>query len=147
MAQQERPSPQAFNIGELSAKAECPVETIRYYERAGYLPAAPRSQSGRRVYSDVHVERLRFIRRARELGFSLDRARLLLELSQHPGQPCSDALAIATAHLAEVRRRRAELEQLENALARMVAGCHQGTMSDCSILQPLAECRAPSCGN
>ena len=106
MPHQNHRAPEALSIGELSSRAGCPVETIRYHERSGYLPEAPRTESGRRVYGEMHVKRLGFLRRARELGFSLDRTRALLGLSEQQDQPCSEALMIGKAHLAEVRQRR-----------------------------------------
>src|SRR5688572_27442780 len=90
-------------IGELAARAGTTPETIRYYERVGVLPRPARSGGGRyRMYGSSDVERLTFVRRARELGFSLDEVRELLQLADHPERPCTDVDRLARAHLGAV---------------------------------------------
>ena len=113
----------AFGIGDLSRATGVNIETIRYYERIGLMPAPPRSAGGRRYYGPAHVERLRFIRRARDLGFGLDNIRALMALSSGGAESCAQARAIAAAHLADVRAKLRDLARLEKTLATTVAQC------------------------
>lgn len=124
-------------IGELAALSGCPLETVRYYERAGVIPEPPRTAGGRRLYGDEHVHRLQFVRRARELGFSLERTKRLLRLSERPEASCGEAQDIAKAHLHEVRQRLAELRRIEATLSRMVGECANAAVQTCPIVQPL----------
>jgi MerR family mercuric resistance operon transcriptional regulator len=113
----------ALSIGALSRQTGVNIETIRYYERIGLLPAPPRSAAGRRCYAPEHGERLRFVRRARALGFGLDNIRALLTLAAQDSGSCAQARALAAAHLADVRAKRADLARLEAILADTVAQC------------------------
>ena len=124
-----------LSIGELASHTGVTAETIRYYEREGVIPRAARSGPGRyRRYTGADVERLRFIRRARDLGFSLDEVRELLALADGtPDRPCTDVDRIARAHLAQVDAKLAQLSALRIELDRMVGAC-QSTV-------PIAECR------
>ena len=112
-----------FAIGVLSTRTGCHVETIRYYERAGLLPAPERTGSGYRRYGTVELRRLAFIRRARALGFSIKEIRALLGLADHTRRPCAEARLVAAAHLEDVRSKIADLTQ---TVARCgdVAGRH-----------------------
>ncbi|MBN8841876.1 MAG: helix-turn-helix domain-containing protein [Sphingomonadales bacterium] len=101
-------------IGNLSRKTGVKVPTIRYYEGIGLLPAPPRSEGNRRLYGAKAVDRLRFIRHARELGFEIDAIRTLLQLQENPGQSCAAVDTIAKARLAEV----APVEAVDRGLAR-----------------------------
>jgi len=110
----------SITIGKLSQATAVNVETIRYYERIGLL-AAP----------------LRFIKRGRELGFSLDEIRTLVELADQPGHACSDVDRLVQTHLVEVRQRIADLQRLEAELQRL-AGCNQSSVKDCRIIEALS---------
>lgn len=128
----------AFSIGRLSRLAGVNVETIRYYEKIDLLPAPARTAAGYRQYEQGHVDRLAFIRRGRDLGFSIDAIRALLRLTEHPDQPCADADALACAHLAEVERKITELGRLRDALRKMT-GCRGDCVADCRIIDALTE--------
>lgn len=128
-----------YAIGELARETGTKVETIRWYERDGIMPAPVRTAGGHRVYTAAHRDRLAFIRHARELGFPLDDVRALLRLSDDPQRPCAEAHEIASAHLAAVQSRIARLQALEAELKRMVADCGRGTMSDCRVIESLAD--------
>ena len=105
-----------MNIGELARAADTKAETIRYYERIGLLPAPPRTTGNYRNYSAAHVSRLAFIRRARDLGFSIEQIRALLELADQKEQSCKAVDAIAREHLADVKRKLADLSALRREL-------------------------------
>ncbi|MBF0394819.1 MAG: helix-turn-helix domain-containing protein, partial [Alphaproteobacteria bacterium] len=111
-----------INIGALSQRTGVNIETIRYYEKSGLLPSPARTQGGFRQYEDRHVQRLRFIRRGRDLGFSIESIRALLGLAEQPEHRCGDADRIASEHLAAIERKIEELERLRDALNAM-ANC------------------------
>ena len=125
------------SIGEAARISRVPVETIRYYERAGVVPGPPRSESGRRVYNAAGIARLRLIKRCRDLGFSLAEARALLALSENSDASCGDVKAIAEDHLDEVGRKIRALRDLEAALAELVRECAEGNTA-CPALRALA---------
>jgi MerR family transcriptional regulator, mercuric resistance operon regulatory protein len=127
-------------IGELSRQSECNVETIRYYERIGLLPK-PRRQGGRfRRYGADDVARLRFIRRARQLGFTLGDVRTLLHLAAVPGEPLrAEARQLAAAHVAEVRAKIADLQAMERVLTGAICDCDAGRGPSCPIIEVLSE--------
>jgi Cu(I)-responsive transcriptional regulator len=127
-----------MNIGELARAAETNAETIRYYERIGLLPAPPRTSGNYRDYSAAHVSRLSFTRRARDLGFSIDQIRALLGLSDQKNQLCDAVDAVAREHLAEVKRKLADLTALRRELESLIGQCRHGTIADCRILEALA---------
>lgn len=126
-----------MQIGELARATGCRVVTIRYYERIGVLPKPARGPNNYRVYGDDHRRRLHFVRRCRELGFSLDEVRTLLGLIDAGDYTCDHVRRIAEQHLAEVRARRADLQRMETALAGLVGQCSGGTTPDCSLLEHL----------
>ncbi len=118
-------------IGELSRRTTCNVETIRYYERIGLLPS-PDRQGRYRRYDARDVRRLTFVRRARELGFTLDEVRALLVLSTTDGQSaCTEVRAISVTHLADVRARIADLRAMERVLAAAIRQCDAGEQLGC----------------
>jgi Cu(I)-responsive transcriptional regulator len=127
-----------MNIGELARAAETRAETIRYYERIGLLPAPPRTAGNYRDYSGRHVTRLTFTRRARDLGFSIEQIRALLDLADRKGQSCEAVDAIAREHLAGVKRKLANLSALRRELAQLIGQCRHGTIAECRILEALA---------
>lgn len=129
------------SIGELARRAGCKVETVRYYEKCGLMRAAPRSTGGHRQYSAADLRRLAFIRRARELGFTLDKVRALLAFIDEPDHTCGEVKVLALAHAREVDRRMADLQRLRLALDRMSTKCSGGQYSidDCPIIEALFE--------
>ena len=126
-----------MKIGELANVAQCTVETVRYYEKVGLLPAPPRTTAGYRRYDAHHERRLRFVLRARELGFCLDEVRTLLRLVDESDQPCSEARDLAAAHLAEVRAKIADLKRMERVLKDVVVRCADGTRPECPLIETL----------
>ena len=135
----EQQQPTDLTIGALGKAAGVKVETIRYYERIGLLPAATRTDSGYRIYGPQHVERLAFIRHSRELGFHLTAIRELLALSDDPNRSCADADRIAQGHLREVEGRIASLQALQKELKRMITQCRQDRIADCRVIRVLAD--------
>ena len=125
-------------IGDLAKRTGTKVETIRYYERIGLLPAPARTGGDYRAYDEGHVGRLSFIRRARDLGFPLDDVRELLSLSDRRDRSCAAVDVIARQHLAEVERKLADLTMLRDELAGIIGQCRQGTIADCRIIEALA---------
>jgi len=128
-----------ISIGKLAALSGVKVPTIRYYETIGMLDAPPRSPGGQRRYDDSHLERLRFIRHGRDLGFGLDDLRALQDLSARPDRPCEEADGIARRQLAEVERRIAGLEAVRGELMRMVERCSHGVVDECRVIQTLSD--------
>jgi Cu(I)-responsive transcriptional regulator len=127
-----------MNIGELARAAETKAETIRYYERIGLMPKPARTAGNYRDYSATHVSRLTFTRRARDLGFSIEEIRALLDLADHKEQSCEAVDAIAREHLADVKRKLADLSALRRELETMIGQCRHGTVAECRILEALA---------
>lgn len=126
-----------LRIGELSRRTRCNIETIRYYERIGLLPPPPRV--GRyRSYGISDVERLRFIRSARELGFTLDEVRTLLALALEAEESCEQVRELAEAHLLDVRAKIAALKRMERVLAEGVTSCFAGERPGCPIIEALS---------
>lgn len=130
---------EVYAIGDLARQTGTTVETIRWYERDGIMPAPVRTAGGHRVYTRTHLDRLAFIRHARELGFPLEDVRGLLRLADNPERPCDEADAIARAHLAAVQGRIARLQALEAELSRMIAACGRGRVAECRIIEVLAD--------
>ena len=128
-----------LTIGKLGASAGVKVPTIRYYEQIGLLPEAERSAGNQRLYSRKALQRLAFIRHARDLGFTLEAIRDLLSLSDRPDQPCTAADAIARAQLVEVESRLARLTTLKAELERMVRQCAGGSIADCRVIEVLGD--------
>lgn len=131
------PRAETFSIGELSKQSGVKIETIRYYERINMLPAPPRAANGRRVYGSAEKRTLAFIRRSRDLGFTLEEIRALLAIGGPERASCADVHKIASAHLANVRRKLFDLEKLESILAQTVAQCSEGETPDCPVLNIL----------
>ena len=123
-------------IGVASAVSGVNIETIRYYEREGVIPRAPRTPTNRRLYGDEDIARLRFVKRCRDLGFSIPDIRTLLDLSAGNDAPCADVKALGERHLRGVRRKLDELVNLERALAELVKRCDAGRI-DCLMLKRL----------
>ena len=130
--------PTTLTIGKLGQASGVNIETIRYYERNGFLPAPARSSSGYRHYREDDIKRLRFIRRGRELGFSLEEIRSLLQLAGQPQQPCHEADQLVQAHLAEVDAKIRDLQAIRSVLEQL-AGCQSQTAAHCRLLEALEE--------
>ena len=128
---------------ELARSAGCHSETVRFYEMRGLLPEPPRNAAGHRVYGREHARRLRFVVRARELGFSLAQITQLLRLADDGGSVCAEAKILAVARLDETRRKLADLAKLEQALRHMVAQCDKDGTRGCPIIDTLSD-RAPT---
>ncbi len=124
-------------IGDLSRRSGVHIETIRYYEKIGMLPAPPRTPGGRRIYGPVETRMLIFIRRARELGFTLDDVRGLLALGEPGTASCSDVCAVATRHLQAIRAKIADLNKLETLLIETVTRCSGEDVPECAVLDAL----------
>lgn len=123
--------------GALARLSGVNAETIRYYEKAGLVPDPPRSPGGHRVYGHVHVQRLSFIRRCRELGFSLDTIRNLLGLVDGGTYTCAEVLEIARDHIVDVRSKIRDLRRIEKALLAMTAQCSGKQARECAIVNTL----------
>ncbi|WP_157019636.1 MerR family transcriptional regulator [Mesorhizobium xinjiangense] len=126
-------------IGTLAKRTGTKVQTIRYYEQIGLLPEPGRTEGGQRRYDEEDLDRLAFIRHARQLGFTLEAIRELLDLSDNPGRPCADVDRIAHRQLKEVEARIARLEALRAELKRMLRECSRDTVSDCRVLEVLRD--------
>lgn len=127
--------PHALTIGKLATATGVNVETIRYNERAGLIAPPARTEGNYRSYQSDDMARLRFIRRTRDLGFSLDQVRALLSISGQRERDCGSVDTIATEHLAQVGRKLADLAALRRELADAVASCQGGTVAECRILE------------
>ncbi|TNE37445.1 MAG: MerR family transcriptional regulator [Alphaproteobacteria bacterium] len=128
-----------FTIGPLAQASGVNVQTVRYYEQIGLMPAPHRSEGNQRLYSKTHVDRLAFIRHARDLGFSLNDVRELLELQDKPDMSCAEADQIASQHLGEVNRKILRLQALQTELSRMVDQCAGGAISNCRVIEILSD--------
>ena len=128
-----------FSIGDLSRRAGVKVPTIRYYEQMGLISAPDRTQGNQRRYEKGDLDRLTFVRHARDLGLPIEAIKELLSLSRHPEEPCDRADRIAQEQLDEVREKIARLKKLEAELARIVShdGCH--TIGDCYVIRALSD--------
>lgn len=128
-----------LSIGELSLKTGVKVPTIRYYEQQGLIEAPARTDGNQRRYDRDSLDRLQFIRHARDLGLPLGQIGDLLTLSQKPGAPCAKAHAIATRHLSAVRERIARLDRLARELERIAGLGDNGCVAECKVLDALAD--------
>ena len=126
-----------MTIGTLSGLTGVNIETIRYYEKINVLPRAARAANGRRVYGATERRILAFVRRSRELGFSLDEVRALLRLGGPEKASCREVRAIAAHHLDDIRAKIADLRKLERLLATTVARCTGTTAPECPVLDIL----------
>lgn len=126
-----------LGIGTLSRRSRVHIETIRYYEKIALLPAPPRTSGGHRVYSGLYLKRLTFIRRSRELGFTLEEIRNLLALAE-AGTACGEVKQAALLHLQKIQRKIADLRRMESTLAETAARCQGGEAPHCPILDVLS---------
>jgi DNA-binding transcriptional MerR regulator len=128
-----------LTIGVLSKRTGVKVPTIRYYEHIGLMPPVPRTESGRRSYGGEDLQRLGFIRHARNLGFEIEEIRQLIALAGQPERPCADADAIARRHLATIDDRISRLSALRGEIARMVEQGPHGAIGECRVIEVLAD--------
>ena len=128
-----------LTIGSLGKKTGTKVQTIRYYEQIGLMPEPGRTEGGQRRYDDAEVDRLSFIRHARQLGFPLEAIRELLDLSDNPDRSCDEADSIARRQLKQVEMRMERLKALRIELKRMIRECSGGNSADCKVLEVLRD--------
>jgi MerR family mercuric resistance operon transcriptional regulator len=131
-----------ITIGQLARAAGVNIETVRYYERIGLVAKPARTAGGQRSYCREDARHLAFVRRARELGFSIDDIRALLRLAAPGQRSCADVEGIARAHLRNVQTKLADLAKLENILAATVDQCSGGASPACPVLEMLDTPRA-----
>lgn len=128
----------ALRIGDLARITETKVETIRWYEKQGLIPSPGRTSGNYRAYDTAALARLSFIRRARDLGFSLDQVRALLGLASDKTSDCAEVDVLAQQHLNEIDRKIADLTALRSELSGLLASCKGGTIAKCRIIETLA---------
>jgi MerR family transcriptional regulator, mercuric resistance operon regulatory protein len=126
-----------FTIGEISERTGVHIETVRYYEKVGLFPPPPRTEGGHWLYADDHLKRLNFIRRSRELGFTLNEIRKLLGLVKG-GNTCGEVQKAAVDHLRIIRRKITDLRRMERTLTKTAAQCEGGSAPDCPIINVLS---------
>ncbi|WP_245256487.1 MerR family transcriptional regulator [Bartonella tamiae] len=130
-----------FSIGDLSKMTQCHIETIRYYGKIGLLDESERTNGNQRRYVEKDYKRLLFILHARDLGFSIDAIRQLLDLSNDPNRACGEADSIADRQLFETRERIKRLKLLEKELLKMTSQCKTGhKIHECKVIESLADC-------
>ncbi|WP_420496907.1 MerR family transcriptional regulator [Sphingomonas sediminicola] len=130
-----------LTIGKLARATATKVETIRYYEQIGLLPAPARSAANYRTYDEGHLRHLSFIRRARDLGFSIEQVRELMSLADRRDQSCMAVDRIANQHRAEIERKIIDLTALAGELDALIDSCSRNIVADCRILEALAPVR------
>ena len=130
-------SPERFNIGEAAARSGVSAKMVRHYESLGLLPTVGRTDAGYRQYGEREIHTLRFIRRGRDLGLSMAEIGALLKLWQDPRRASASVKRIASAHVADLDRRMAEMAQMRQTLSRLADCCHGDQRPDCPILEDL----------
>ena len=128
---------QMVTIGILSKQTGCHIETIRYYERIGILSKPPRTEGGHRLYEREQIKRLMFVRRSRELGFSLEEIRTLLRLVDGRRYTCREVKAVTEQHLKDVKRKISDLRKLQKTLSTISSECEGGLVPECPIIDAL----------
>jgi len=131
-----------MNIGQAASASGVSAKTIRYYEAAGLIATANRSVSGYRVYTQADVFTLRFIKRARELGFSVERIRRLLDLWQDKSRASRDVKCLALDHIAEIRSKIAAMTSMGDAVQELADACDGDERPECPILRDLEDAAA-----
>ena len=126
-----------FPIGALAHNSGVNIETIRYYEKIGVMPKPARSTGGYRLYTDDHLKRLTFVRRGRELGFTLDELRDLLRLVDGHAYTCAEVRTLTLKHVADIRRKIADLKRLDRAMTGIASRCSGKRIPDCPIVDAL----------
>ena len=128
----------SLRIGDLARRTDTRVETIRWYEKVGLLPPASRTSGNYRAYGGADLARLSFIRKARDLGFSLDQVRTLLDLASDEQVACDSVHDKARAHITEIDRKITDLTALRQELVKLSDSCQRGTVAECRILDVMA---------
>jgi len=126
-----------YAIGEMSRKTGVNIETIRYYERTNLLPKPDRTRGGNRQYNYEQLKRLKFVRRSRDLGFSIAKIKALLEMVDGVDLTCGEVHDMTIFHLSNVKTKIADLRQLEKTLKKIAAECSKGDLPDCPIIDTL----------
>ena len=132
-------SVKALRRVDLARATGCNLETIRYYETVGIMPDPPRTAKGYRTYDDIHVKRLKFVMRSRDLGFSLEEIRGLLGLVDDRSQTCAQVQTVAETHLEDVQAKIADLTRIERVLSETVARCTGDAAPECAVIDALLE--------
>ncbi len=135
----------AYSIGDLARATGVKPTTIRFYEAESLLPAPARTEGGHRIYGQRHLDRLGFIRHARELGFAMPDIRSLLDLADHPERDCTAAHGVAKAQIAAIDAKLRRLQALRAEISRVAAACGGGRAEECLILEVLADHRHGHC--
>lgn len=130
---------QMFSIGDLSKQTGVKIPTIRYYEKMGLISSSSRSEGNQRRYRQAELERLSFIRHARDLGFTLENIRELVTIRHDEGKTCSEIHTITSLHLKTIKQRISKLKSLERELKRIEVSCGEGVLSECRVIQALAD--------
>ncbi len=130
-------------IGALSKQTGCHIETVRYYERIGVLLKPPRTEGGHRLYGKEHIKRLMFVRRSRELGFSLGEIRTLLKLVDGKQYTCREVKTLMEEHLGDIKKKISDLKRLQKTLADISSQCEGGMVPECPIIDALFEEKHP----
>ena len=131
-------SESSLTRGDLARATGCNIETIRYYEKTGLLPDPPRSTAGYRIYSAAHATRLRFILRARKLGFSMEDIRGLMGLDDGAAPTCAEVKERTERHLADVRAKISDLRRIESVLAATASRCSGAEVPNCPVLDAIS---------
>ena len=126
-----------YAIGEMSLKTGVNIETIRYYERTNLIPKPDRTLGGNRQYNYEQLKRLKFVRRSRDLGFSIAKIKALLEMVDGVDLTCGEVHDMTIFHLSNVKNKIADLRQLEKTLKKIAAECSKGDLPDCPIIDTL----------
>lgn len=132
-----------MNIGQAAAATGVSAKMVRHYESIGLLPAAGRTEAGYRQYTERDLNMLRFIRHSRDLGFSLEQIRELLDLWQNRRRSSRQVKALAEAHIAQIDQKLSELQGVRATLAHLVHCCHGDDRPDCPIIDTLEAARPP----
>ncbi len=143
MATRTEKEAELLTRGTLAAQSGCNIETIRYYERIGILPPPPRSQGGHRLYGQDLIKRLTFVRRSRELGFTLEEIRQLLRLVDGSNFTCAQVETLAHAHARDIHQKIADLKKLKSVLEAMASQCTGGEVPECPIVDALFDSQTP----
>ena len=127
-----------MNIGTIAKKADLPIKTVRYYADIGLVSPSGRSDAGYRIYSEVELNKLRFVRSARSFGFTVEECRELLGLYEDRDRSSRDVKRMALHRIREIEDKMAELQTLHDELSRLAASCHGDDRADCPILTGLS---------
>jgi len=134
---EENKNRRGYAIGEISRLTGVNIETIRYYERIKIMPRPDRTQGGNRQYNHEQLKRLSFVKRCRDLGFSLDEIRALLQMVDRDDFTCNEVHTMTVSHLATVKHKLDDLKRLEKSLKKMASQCSQGDVPECPIIDTL----------